>query len=63
MVRTRSLGRVLDRVIGRALEREDNRHSNDVPNGEGPQHLHVDLTDHLICMVYTNHMIRINLTD
>ena len=36
MVRTRGLGCVLGRVIGRALRREDNRDSDDVPQRRRP---------------------------
>ncbi|KAL5137416.1 Protein MAIN-LIKE 1 [Glycine soja] len=36
MVRTRSLGRALDRVIGRALGKKDNRDSNDTPHRRRP---------------------------
>ncbi|KAL5137189.1 Protein MAIN-LIKE 2 [Glycine soja] len=40
MVRTRGLGRALDRVIGRALGREVSGDADEGPSGEGPQHMH-----------------------
>ena len=36
IMETRGLGRVLSRVIGRALEREDNHHLDDVPQQRRP---------------------------